>query len=684
MKQKMLVANMVLAALVTAAAEKSPESMLGAALHQEEAQGDLKGAIAAYQKVLATPGVSRKTAAEALVRMGQCYEKLGDAESRKAYERVLREYADQKEAVAAARARLGSAKTAATGKSDRPVWTGPEVDIFGRISPDGRYLTYVDWFETGNLMIHDMVTGKNHSLTKKKSWEDSPGYALWSSISPDGKQVAYAWANNQKDFDLLVAALQGTAIGEPRILLSSKEIHSIRPFEWSKDCKWIAVQVERADSVTQIGLLSVQDGTLRVLRSVDWRGTSNVAFSPDGRYIAYDLPESDTTQKRDVFTLAVDGSRGTTLVANSADDSMVGFSRDGQLLFSSDRTGSQALWAQQFVDGKVLGSPVNVKPDFGSPWIHGVTASGALYITKAVSDSDVYIVPFDLRAGKLAGNPVGVQRFPSRGHPDWSPDSKFLAFVDCGSSGDGPCTILIRNVQTGAVHDLRPALQYLAYPRWSPDARSFLAGGRDLKGRRGLFLIDAASGETSLVSLGSVRRAVWSPDGRKIYYGHRDGKVLERELASGKERALFSFPKDAVTVTFSPDGRLAAYVRTSSALILISAENGESREVWTSRPPESIVPHPVLCWTPDSRALIMTKKLTTGSRQIEGPRELWLVPVTGDSPRKLDIDVSEWDILNGDSPRLSPDGRQIAYMAGKRSLEVWALEGSIARSMAKR
>jgi hypothetical protein len=51
--------------------------------------------------------VSRKTAAEALVHMGQCYEKLGDAESRKAYERVLREYGDQKEAAMVARARLG-------------------------------------------------------------------------------------------------------------------------------------------------------------------------------------------------------------------------------------------------------------------------------------------------------------------------------------------------------------------------------------------------------------------------------------------------------------------------------------------------------------------------------------------------------------------------------------------------
>src|SRR5258708_29359484 len=116
MKQTLLVANLMLAAALLATAQKTPESMLGAALHQEEVQGDLKGAIAAYQKVVAAPGVSRKIAAEALVRMGQCYEKLGDAESRKAYERVLREYADQKEAAEWARGDAGE-RTGGVGKA---------------------------------------------------------------------------------------------------------------------------------------------------------------------------------------------------------------------------------------------------------------------------------------------------------------------------------------------------------------------------------------------------------------------------------------------------------------------------------------------------------------------------------------------------------------------------------------
>src|SRR5689334_20983142 len=141
MKRTLLIASWMLSAALIAAPWKTPESMLGAALHQEEVEGDLKGAIGSYQKVLAAPGVNRKTAAEALVHMGQCYEKLGSAESRKAYERIVREYADQKDAVTTARAKLGGSVHNA-GMITRQVWTGPKVDGYdGTVSADGKYLS---------------------------------------------------------------------------------------------------------------------------------------------------------------------------------------------------------------------------------------------------------------------------------------------------------------------------------------------------------------------------------------------------------------------------------------------------------------------------------------------------------------------------------------------------------------
>ena len=57
-----------------------------------------------------------------------------------------------------------------------------------------------------------------------------------------------------------------------------------------------------------------------MLKSVDWRGSSNMFFSPDGKYLGYDLPESDTARQRDVFVLAIDGTREIPAVVHRGQD----------------------------------------------------------------------------------------------------------------------------------------------------------------------------------------------------------------------------------------------------------------------------------------------------------------------------------------------------------------------------
>ena len=70
------------------------EVMLRAAVETETVKGDLRGAIEQYKKVIEAG--DRTVAVKALLHMAECYQKLGDAEAQKVYERVVREYPDQK------------------------------------------------------------------------------------------------------------------------------------------------------------------------------------------------------------------------------------------------------------------------------------------------------------------------------------------------------------------------------------------------------------------------------------------------------------------------------------------------------------------------------------------------------------------------------------------------------------
>ena len=118
---------------VGAPAQVRAEVALRAAIEQETVKGDLKGAIEAYRKIVDGYADNRAVRAQALVRMADGYRKLGDAQAKQVYERVIREFADQKEQVTIARARIGPPATDGA-LTARRVWTPRGVLFAGRES----------------------------------------------------------------------------------------------------------------------------------------------------------------------------------------------------------------------------------------------------------------------------------------------------------------------------------------------------------------------------------------------------------------------------------------------------------------------------------------------------------------------------------------------------------------------
>ena len=242
--------SFALAGAVMIAGQRTADVALRAAVETETVRGDVKGAIEQYKQIVETYGKSdRPIAAQALLRMAEACQKLGDSEAQAIYQQVIREYPDQKEA-ALARARVNG--TGAGGRDSRmvarQVWTAPpKGDIYGTVSRDGRLIPYVNWDESGNLFVHDLATGSDRRITNTAS-DGQAGvagdYAEESTFSRDGKQLAYSWFKGKDHrYELRVVPLQGTAVPAPRQLFDSEDVGWISPDDWSPDGKWLAVRL---------------------------------------------------------------------------------------------------------------------------------------------------------------------------------------------------------------------------------------------------------------------------------------------------------------------------------------------------------------------------------------------------------------------------------------------------------
>jgi tetratricopeptide (TPR) repeat protein len=148
------------------------EVMLQRAIRTESVEGDLKSAIDLYKKIIARAATNRSAAAKALLRLGQCYEKLGDAEAQQSYERLVREFADQKDQAQQAQARLAAtgrrSQTRNNAVSTELIARGAAYALSGRVSPDGRWAPFVDP-DRGDVGVRDLRTGGVKRLTNDGS-----------------------------------------------------------------------------------------------------------------------------------------------------------------------------------------------------------------------------------------------------------------------------------------------------------------------------------------------------------------------------------------------------------------------------------------------------------------------------------------------------------------------------------
>lgn len=668
---------------VAATAAQAPRELFERARMLEESNNKLPDAIGLYAQV-ASQSTDRQLAATAQMRIGLIHERLGQkAEAQRAFRKVITSFADQPEVARQAQARIEDPAAAGAGTRSmtlRRLWTGADVDVLGSVSKDGRYLSFTNW-ATGDLGVRDVATGEHRLLTSNNSGPAYTTYAEESTISPDGKHVAYSWYSGGR-YDLRVIALNGGA--EPRLLHASKDVSWIGPFDWSPDGRSIAVLAAAPGRTANIGLVSVADGSLRVLKTSQWLGVGRLFFSPDGRYLAYDATVRDS--QRDVFVLAVDGGREVAAVAHPANDTILGWAPDGRhLLFASNRTGALGLWSVPVAEGKPAGEPELIRTDLGRGTSLGVTQSGALFFGAWLGGVDVLVASVDLETGALLAPPAN----PASAYvgynwtPQWSPDGRQLAYISRRSpSPNGMSVVVIQSTETRSVRELQPALNFISYapPRWAPNGRTLSVQATDTEGHQGIFSIDVENGAVTPLKIAAASEFLnnggWSSAGDRILFRRSTTDTtapqafVERDTTTGAERVIIE-RRPLGALCLSPDGRwIVTPGRTAggeTALLLIPTGAGEPRELFPI-PAADRLTYPA--WSPDSRFVVVRRESKAG----DGPDAdgYWRVPVDGSQPRKM-----TWALNLSPSNRwisVHPDGKRVAYTSGAQRFEVWVME----------
>jgi Tol biopolymer transport system component len=532
------------------------------------------------------------------------------------------------------------------------------------VSPNGDLLSY-SHPDNGNLYVRNVRTGADRAVTSNA--RASGDHAMWSVFSADGQSVAYFWASDAGN-EIRIASLSD---GQVRRLSSVERGFWMVLCDWSRDGAYILAGRTQNGSITEIVLISTNDGSVRSV--VKQPGSAGrMALSADAKWIAHDGPPTGNgSSEPDLYLISVRDGSTRTLVKHGAADTTAGWSHDGNTLyFFSDRTGTNGLWAVAVRDGRAAGPPSVIKQDIGKVvWPLGVTRSGNVYYALDASMTDVYEADLDLTSGSASVQGPVSQRFVGgNSYPSWSPDGKSLLYLSNAPTGGR--FLISQGTET---REYKPSLLWFNRPEWT--RRNIIAvTGSDVAGREGIYGIAPDSGEVQLLIDRAENETAfhgqWTRNGRLYFNRHADARkgIFTLQLDSRAKTTVY-VPPNASRVAglrLSPDEKLLAFEMSGpdgAHVMVLDTTSMTARSVLRLHADQHLPCCRPYTWQPDSRGLLVFIAGKTN-------RTATAVSVDSDAGRHFPLNMPEMA-----NPDLHPDGKRLLFQSGRRRMEIWELSG---------
>jgi Tol biopolymer transport system component len=450
-----------------------------------------------------------------------------------------------------------------------------------------------------------ILMGQPWQVTSGDAWNGEP------ALSPDGTRIAFT-SDEPGNKDIFIIGVQG---GNP-IRLTDDPASDSDP-AWFPDGTALAFESERggATNIWKIGQLG--GGATLLLP-----GACNPSISPDGRRIAYSIPDS----------------KGYSRIAVAPLDNL------SQVRFLTGV--NDGLWSHH----------------------HPAWSPDGRSICYSAHDS-LWIVS--------SSNGKPARRLTSGGEsdfePTWSSDGRFVYF---SSEREGTLALWRIAAKGGVPERLTLGSGAEISPSICRDGSRLVYATRTM--RNPMFIRDLTTGrETILPGLRDSCLVGMAPDGSRVVYATDRGdkkfdlwvQHLEKGSPTGQPLRLTEEPGYAACPTFSADGKWIAYYRIigdERDIYTIPASGGKPFR-FTDDPAAETQP----AWSPDGSLLAYASERGGGSR-------IWLAPIRNGRPAGPPRPLIDGNML-ALAPSWSPDGAWIAFIGcieNHCEVEIMPVDGS--------
>ena len=423
-----------------------------------------------------------------------------------------------------------------------------------------------------------------------------PGVELFGKFSPDGKWIAFT---GQYDGDEQVYVVPTTG-GEPRQLTFYPARGPLPPrwgwenqvYGWSKDGKQIYFRSSRDSwSVGMARLYSVSiDGGASEPLPMPSAGSGD--YSPSGNEMVYSPQSRDfRSEKRYgggqanqlyIFDMKSRSAKKITDGPRATRDAMwVG----DTIFYNSDRDGHFNLYAYNVGSGR--STQVTTNRQYDVRWPSSDNENQIVY------ELNGELQVFDTRSRKATPISInvpdeGIARRPSRvaagnliQSVGLSPKAERVLFAARGDIFTAP-------IEKGPTRNLTHSSgAFDKWPSWSPDG-SQVAFVSDMSGEEEIYLVpqDGSKPAEQITRGGRAMRyqPEWAPDGKRIAFSDKDGKVFVITLADRKVTEIADARRGQVRdYTWSPRGNYLSFTMPNenqfSSIYIWSAADNQLRRV---------------------------------------------------------------------------------------------------------